>query len=90
MGQAQAHLGTQEHSSQRLGQRGCLFIKWVFPGWTYSTHTLCCGKGLGGEGAQRTLRSPTWSTILSQRGSCIGQPKVWCPEHPSSAKRPGG
>lgn len=39
--------GALEQSSQRQGQRGCLSIKWVSPGWTYSTRTLPCGEGLG-------------------------------------------
>lgn len=85
--------GTRRHPRTQLSEAGteaCLSIKWAFPGWTYSTHTSCCGKGLGGEGAQHTLRSPTLSTLLSQRGSCTGQPQVWCPEHPSSAKRSEG
>lgn len=88
-----AGAGTHRHPRTQLseaGTEGCLSIKWAFPGWTRSTHTSCCGKGLGGEGAQRTLRSPTSSTLLCQRGNCTGQPRVWRPEHPSSAKRSEG
>lgn len=72
MEQAQAHTGAQEQSSQRLGQRGCLSIKWVSPGWTYSTHTSPCGEGLGEEGAQILFTLPPRSHNSPRVGAASG------------------